>query len=113
MLSYIPVLGNLFKSNEKQREKIDLMIFLTPYILETPQHASQITTQIITDGQALSNAEKVLLKRNNDDYKKSVKKEGVTREMLDPHNQGLMDAVQQSKQGAPQEDTSPDVSTNK
>lgn len=91
LLSYIPIVGNLFKSNEKQREKIDLMIFLTPYILETPQHASKITNEIIHDGQKLSDAEKILLQRNNEDYQKSVKKEGITRKMLDPHNQGLMD----------------------
>ena len=34
LFSYIPLIGNLFKSQEKQREKVDLMIFLTPYILE-------------------------------------------------------------------------------
>lgn len=85
--SYIPLIGNLFKSQEKQREKVDLMIFLTPYILETPQHASQITNEIITDGQRLSEAERILLQRNNDDYLKSTKQQGITREMLDPHRQ--------------------------
>ena len=116
LLSYIPIVGNLFKSNEKEREKVDLMIFLTPYILETPQHASDITNQIITEGQALSEAEKVLLKRNNEDYNKAVKKEGITREMLDPHGQGMDSApasgdktpAQQSlpKTAAPQSDGS-------
>ncbi|MEG1912634.1 MAG: type II secretion system secretin GspD [Cloacibacillus sp.] len=91
LLSYIPVVGNLFKSNEKQREKIDLMIFLTPYILETPQHASKITSEIIADGQALSEAERTLLKRNDEDYKKSIKKEGITKQMFDPHNQVPVD----------------------
>lgn len=52
LFSYIPLIGNLFKSQEKQREKVDLMIFLTPYILETPQHASKITNEIITDGRS-------------------------------------------------------------
>lgn len=92
LLSYIPIVGNLFKSNEKQREKIDLMIFLTPYILETPQHASRITNEVILDGQKLSEAERQLLIRNNNDYQKSIKIEGVTRKMLDPHGNGLLEA---------------------
>jgi len=87
LFSYIPLIGSLFKSQEKQREKVDLMIFLTPYILETPQHASKITNEIITDGQKLSEAERILMQRNNEDYRKSIKQQGVTREMLDPHGQ--------------------------
>lgn len=87
LFSYIPLIGNLFKSQEKQREKVDLMIFLTPYILETLQHASKITNEIITDGQKLSEAERILMQRNNEDYRKSIKQQGVSREMLDPHGQ--------------------------
>lgn len=82
--SYIPLIGNIFKSTEKQREKVDLMIFLTPYIIETPEHASQVTSNIIRDGQELSDAERILIQRNNSDYQKATRKEGVTREMLDP-----------------------------
>ncbi|WP_281681048.1 type II secretion system secretin GspD [Synergistes jonesii] len=84
LFSYIPIVGNLFKSSEKQREKVDLMIFLTPYILETPQHASQITNDIIRDGQKLSEAEDILLRRNNSDYQKATRQQGITRDMLDP-----------------------------
>ena len=87
LFSYIPLIGNLFKSQEKQREKVDLMIFLTPYILETPQHASKITNEIITDGQRLSEAERILLQRNNEDYLKSTKQQGITRVRLDPQGQ--------------------------
>lgn len=82
--SYIPLIGNIFKSTEKQREKVDLMIFLTPYIIETPEHASQVTSNIIRNGQELSDAERILIQRNNSDYQKATRKEGVTREMLDP-----------------------------
>ena len=90
--SYIPLIGNLFKSTEKQREKVDLMIFLTPYIIETPEHASQVTDRIIREGQELSDAERILIQRNNSDYHKATRKEGVTREMLDP--KGLIYAPQ-------------------
>lgn len=100
--SYIPLIGNLFKSTEKQREKVDLMIFLTPYIIETPEHASQVTDRIIRDGQDLSEAERILIQRNNSDYQKATRKEGVTREMLDP--KGLIYAPQpgdEAEQSAP------------
>lgn len=100
--SYIPLIGNLFKSTEKQREKVDLMIFLTPYIIETPEHASQVTDRIIRDGQELSEAERILIQRNNSDYQKATRKEGVTREMLDP--KGLIYAPQpgdEAEQAAP------------
>lgn len=92
LFSYIPLIGGLFKSTEKQREKVDLMIFLTPYIIETPEHASQITDRVIRDGQELSEAERILIQRNNSDYQKATSKEGVKREMLDP--KGLIYAPQ-------------------
>ena len=94
LLSYIPLIGNLFKSSEKQREKVDLMIFLTPYILEDPKEAARMSNQIITDGQQLSEAERTLLMDNHNDYEKAIKKEGVTKEMLDPRN--LMSGKQQT-----------------
>lgn len=84
ILSYIPLIGNLFTTREKQREKIDLMIFLTPYILETPHSASAITTQIINDSQAISDAEKKMLNRNATTYDKAVKKEAVERDLTAP-----------------------------
>jgi len=84
LFSYIPLIGNLFKSSEKQREKVDLMIFLTPYILEDPKDAARMSNQIITDGQQLSEAERTLLMENHRDYEKAVKQEGVTKEMMIP-----------------------------
>ena len=84
--SYIPLIGNLFKSSEKQREKVDLMIFLTPYILEDPKAASNMTYSIINGGQELSQAEKGTIRKNYDDYQKSVGAEGVPKELLDPNH---------------------------
>jgi general secretion pathway protein D len=107
VLSYIPLIGNLFKSNETQREKIDLMIFLTPYILETPQDASRITNEIINQGQHISPAELGLLQRNHDDYQKSIKKENITKEMLDPHNIGYTSDDLAGSSDAKQEQTAP------
>jgi general secretion pathway protein D len=84
--SYIPLIGNLFKSSEKQREKVELMIFLTPYILEDPKAASNMTYSIINGGQELSQAEKGTIRKNYDDYQKSVGAEGVPKELLDPNH---------------------------
>ncbi len=104
--SYIPLVGNLFKSSEKQREKIDLMIFLTPYILETPQQASKITREIISDGQQMSEAERELLMRNHSNYQKSIEKQDITKEMLDQNSMEEQSGGQkkeQEKQSGPVE----------
>ena len=75
------------------------MIFLTPYILETPQHASGITTQIINEGQSLSEAEGAVLKRNHEDYNKSVNQQNITKEVLDP-TAGTKDKKDDAPKGA-------------
>lgn len=83
VLSYIPLLGNLFKSTEKQKEKIDLMIFLTPYIVDSPTGADAITEGIINkDEHSLSYTEKKQLFKNNDEYKKATEAENFKGEKL-------------------------------
>lgn len=81
-LSYIPLIGNLFTSQEKQREKVDLMVFLTPYIVESPKHVSDLTNTITDGNMQLSPAE---IKRIDDyriEYEKSRRKEGIPSESL-------------------------------
>lgn len=43
LLSSIPVIGNLFKYNSKDTEKTNLFIFMTPYVVETPDEIAKIT----------------------------------------------------------------------
>lgn len=75
-LSYIPLVGNLFKSSTKQKEKIELMVFLTPYILETPKEASEFTNQIVISGEhGMNEAERALQERLEMEYQKILKKE--------------------------------------
>ena len=74
-LSYIPIIGNLFTSTAKQREKIDLMIFLTPYILETPRQAVDVSVQISSGDQAPSAAETETTLRLDKMFKDAVKKQ--------------------------------------
>lgn len=56
-LSYIPLIGGLFKNISKEKEKIDFVIFLTPQIIETPEEmrhatmkASGFASEYITSG---------------------------------------------------------------
>jgi len=45
LLSKIPLLGNLFRTRSKTREKSELMVFLTPHILHTDQNITDITAK--------------------------------------------------------------------
>ncbi|MGI6783589.1 MAG: type II secretion system secretin GspD [Aminivibrio sp.] len=74
-LSYIPLIGSLFTRAVKQREKIELMIFLTPYILETPGEAEQITREIVEGEHGMSEPEGKLWDRLEKEYRESVKKQ--------------------------------------
>ena len=42
-LSYIPLIGGLFKNISKEKEKIDFVIFLTPQIIEDPSEMRHAT----------------------------------------------------------------------
>ncbi len=42
-LSYIPLIGGLFKNVSKEKEKIDFVIFLTPQIIEDPSEMRRAT----------------------------------------------------------------------
>ncbi len=74
-LSYIPLIGGLFSRSVKQREKIELMIFLTPYILDTPGEAEEITREIVSGDHGMSAPEQSLWKRLEKEYRESVKKQ--------------------------------------
>ncbi|WP_457568366.1 type II secretion system secretin GspD [Desulfurobacterium sp.] len=43
LLSSIPIVGNLFKYNSEDTEKTNLFIFMTPYVVETPEEIARIT----------------------------------------------------------------------
>jgi general secretion pathway protein D len=81
-LSYIPIVGNLFTSSERQREKIDLMVFLTPRIIETPQQATEATIEVTTGGDGLSVGEQTTIQKYYDEFKKSGAKEGVSQDLM-------------------------------
>lgn len=81
--SYIPLIGNLFKSREKDREKIDLMVFLTPEIIATPEEAAEATRKIVEQREKLSPAEFKQLRHNAEDFRKSTSGQTVSTPFLD------------------------------
>jgi general secretion pathway protein D len=44
LLGSIPILGNLFKFSSVSRKKTNLLIFLTPHIIRTPEDMGRVTT---------------------------------------------------------------------
>jgi len=75
-LSYIPLIGNLFKSNTKQKEKVELMLFLTPYIIDKPSDAEQLTREIVISGDhGMGEAERNLQQRLEMEYRKIIERE--------------------------------------
>jgi general secretion pathway protein D len=81
-LSYIPILGNLFTSSERQREKIDLMVFLTPRIIESPQQAADATIDVTTGTEGISRGERETIIKYYEEFLKSTSKEGVSQDMM-------------------------------
>ena len=81
-LSYIPLVGNLFTSSTREREKVDLMVFLTPSIIETPSQATEATFDVTTGHPALSEGEMRTIIKNYEEFRKSNKQEGVSQETM-------------------------------
>ena len=46
VLSDIPVLGQFFRSREKQRTRVELMIFLTPHVVSTSEQATALAHKL-------------------------------------------------------------------
>jgi len=82
--SYIPLIGNLFKSRGKDREKIDLMVFLTPEILATPEDAALATQKIVNNGDKLSPAEFKQVRKNAETFSRATSKQEVETPLLNP-----------------------------
>jgi len=45
VLSHIPVIGNLFKYRSESKDKTNLFVFITPYVIEKPEDLAKITTE--------------------------------------------------------------------
>jgi len=62
ILQDIPLIGSLFKRKTENEDKVSLFIFLTPYIIETPEELSKITQE----HQKISEELKKLMNKKND-----------------------------------------------
>ncbi len=56
ILGNIPLLGNLFKSKQKSHSKTELLIFLTPYIVEAPTQLAMLSSGIVNRSQLITNS---------------------------------------------------------
>jgi general secretion pathway protein D len=81
-LSYIPIVGNLFTSSERQREKIDLMVFLTPQIIESPEQAAKATSESRAGGEKLSDVERDTIVDYYREFVNSTSKEAVSQDLM-------------------------------
>ncbi len=45
LLSHIPVLGNLFKYKSDNKDKTNLFVFITPFVIEKPEDLAKITEE--------------------------------------------------------------------
>jgi general secretion pathway protein D len=81
-LSYIPIIGNLFISRERQREQIELMVFLTPRIIETPLQANEATIEVTTGGYGLSAGELEIIGKYHDQFQGSQAQEIVSLDLM-------------------------------
>lgn len=56
LLGDIPWLGNLFKSRQKSNAKTELLIFLTPHIIEAPNQLALLSGDITRQNNLLTNS---------------------------------------------------------
>ncbi len=56
LLGDIPILGAAFRNTEKDKEKTELLIFLTPYVVTRPEELQQMSESIQSESQLVPNA---------------------------------------------------------
>lgn len=63
ILGYIPLIGELFRTKITQLEKINLIIFLTPYIIEKPEDLERLYKENLLEQESIKRAEEWLRKQ--------------------------------------------------
>ncbi len=56
LLGDIPVVGGAFQNTEKEKEKTELLIFLTPYVVTRPEELKQMSESVQSESQLVPNA---------------------------------------------------------
>lgn len=49
----VPILGNLFKSKSKKKNKTELVVLIVPYVIETDEHINAVSRAIIDQAELL------------------------------------------------------------
>lgn len=63
ILGYIPLLGELFRTKITQFEKINLIVFMTPYIIEKPEDLQKLTQETLLEQEDVKKIEEWLKKQ--------------------------------------------------
>ncbi len=63
LLGYIPIIGELFRVKITQLEKINLVIFITPYIINSPKDLQKLTRESLLEPKNLKKIEEWLKKK--------------------------------------------------
>ncbi len=56
LLGDIPLVGAAFRNTEKDKEKTELLIFLTPYVVTRPEELQQMSESVQSESQLVPNA---------------------------------------------------------
>jgi general secretion pathway protein D len=81
LLGDIPFLGNLFKRTESTKSQTELLVFLTPQVVKSPQELADLSQQLRGEMQRLDAAvEKGLLQNHLDHLEKTRAKSTVPAE---------------------------------
>jgi general secretion pathway protein D len=54
LLGYIPILGNLFKNDDVQKTKTELIMFITPYVILSPEDMNRVSEETFRKTYTLS-----------------------------------------------------------
>jgi len=63
LLGYIPLIGELFRTKITQLEKINLVIFITPYIVEKPEDLEKLSRESLLEQEDVKRIEEWLKKQ--------------------------------------------------
>ena len=78
-LGSIPLLGNLFKNKVKSKQKTELILFITPYVILSSQDMNKVKEGIINKAPSLTPSQ--INEITNDGLHQSITNRGSTNEV--------------------------------
>ncbi len=80
VLSHIPVLGNLFKYRSDNKDKTNLFVFITPFVVEKPEDLAKITEEHM-------NLVKKLQKLKEKEEKKKLEEKSRKKDIMEQYRE--------------------------